>query len=67
VPPELVGIWEVTEGPMVGGTFDFSRTGNLETRVKDKGKHLTLKASVTVEDKQLFTTSRNPLRYPPSS
>jgi hypothetical protein len=61
VPPELVGTWEVTEGPMAGGTFEFSRTGTLETRVKSKGKYFTIKASVTVEDKALFTTTHEAL------
>jgi uncharacterized protein (TIGR03066 family) len=60
VPRELVGTWEVTEGPMSGGTFEFSRSGTLETRVKDKGKHFLLKASVTVKEKTLFTTTKNP-------
>jgi hypothetical protein len=59
VPPELVGIWEVTEGPAAGATFEFSRTGAFETRAKDKGSYFTLKGRATVEDKTLFTTTRH--------
>jgi uncharacterized protein (TIGR03066 family) len=60
VPPELVGTWEVTEGPMAGGTFEFSRTGALVTRVKEKGKYFTLRGDVQVEDRVLLTTTQHP-------
>jgi hypothetical protein len=59
VPPELAGKWDVEGGPLSGGTFDFSRNGNLEMRFKKLGKEITLKGSVAVEDRTLFTTTHN--------
>jgi uncharacterized protein (TIGR03066 family) len=61
VPPELVGQWDVEGGPLSGGTFDFSRNGDLEMRVKKQGKEISLKGRVVVEDKTLLTTTRNGL------
>lgn len=60
VPTALVGIWEVTEGPMAGGIFVFSRAGGLETRVKSGGKLFTLNGSASVEGNTLLTTTRHP-------
>jgi hypothetical protein len=60
LPPELVGKWEVQEGPMRGGSFLFSRDGTLEIRGEERGNTYTLKGKVAVEDKTLLTTTRNP-------
>src|SRR5262245_58878156 len=43
LPSDLVGKWMVQAGPMSGGTFEFSRNGALETRIKDGTTHYTLK------------------------
>jgi uncharacterized protein (TIGR03066 family) len=59
VPPELVGQWDVEGGPLAGGTFDFSRNGNLEMRFKKQGKEISLKGRVSVADKTLLTTTQN--------
>jgi hypothetical protein len=63
LPPELVGKWEVYDGKdMQGAIFDFSRFGSLEARLPspDPNKTNVLQGSVTVEDKKLLITTRNP-------
>ena len=61
VLPELVGTWDVEEGPLAGGVFRFSRNGNLEIRLQQKGKETQLDGHVVVDDKTLRTTTRAPL------
>jgi hypothetical protein len=61
VPPELVGTWDVEEGPLSGGTFAFSRNGNLQMHFKKQGKDIALRGRVAVEDRTLFTTTQNAL------
>jgi len=60
VPPELVGKWEVTEGPQVGATFDFYRGGTMVGRVNAGGNEAIVNASIRVEDKKIYSTTRNP-------
>jgi hypothetical protein len=60
LPPELVGKWQVKEGPMAGGAFYFSRFGTLEIHGNNQGRTYTLKARVAVADKTLLTTTQNP-------
>lgn len=62
LPAELVGKWEVTEGPQRGAIFNFSRNGTLEAHFQsaDPDKMNVMQASVTVEDKKLLVTTRNP-------
>ena len=60
VPPELVGKWTVTEGPQVGATFDFYRGGTMVGRVNSDGNEAIVNASVRVEDKKIYSTTRNP-------
>lgn len=60
IPPALVGKWEVSGGPMSGGTFDFSRNGTLEIRQRTGGSFVTLKARAAVTGKTLATTTHNP-------
>jgi hypothetical protein len=60
LPPALVGKWEVQGGPMSGGTFQFFRNGNLETRHKKDQTYSMLRASVAVEGKTLLTTTQDP-------
>jgi hypothetical protein len=37
LPAELVGKWVVEGGAQDGATFDFSRSGNLEAHLNNKG------------------------------
>jgi hypothetical protein len=60
VPSELVGKWVVTEGPQVGATFDFYRSGTMVGRVNDAGNEAIVNASIRVEDKKIYSTTRNP-------
>src|SRR5204862_8052236 len=61
VPAALVGQWEVTEGPMAGGTFAFTRDGLLAIHAEGQGKDYTVKASVAVEGKTLRMTTQDSL------
>jgi hypothetical protein len=53
VPPELVGLWEVDEGPQKRGTFEFLRDGTMEVQVTANKKHVTHKTPVTVKDRKM--------------
>jgi hypothetical protein len=57
LPPALIGKWEVQDGPMQGGTFEFARDGTLEIRVND-GKQF--KARARVDGKTLVQTTQDP-------
>jgi hypothetical protein len=59
VPPALAGLWEVSEGPRQGDTFEFFRTGTLETILNAKGKYITHRARVALKDKSLWITTPN--------
>jgi hypothetical protein len=61
IPPELVGYWEVQEGPQKGGTFEFFRNGTMEVHLQSKKKLVTHKAHVTVRDKALVMANKDPL------
>jgi hypothetical protein len=57
VPPELVGAWEVVDGPMKGGTFRFLPDGMLEIR---SGQGEFIHARVVVDGSNLSTITTNP-------
>jgi hypothetical protein len=59
VPPALVGTWEVDEGPQYGGTFVFSRTGDLVVHLKDKQTDYTIRSRAVVQGKTLRTTTQD--------
>jgi hypothetical protein len=61
LPQEMIGLWEVGEGSMKGGTFEFMPNGTMEVQVYNKKKHITHKTRVVVRDKTLFITARDPL------
>jgi hypothetical protein len=61
VPPELLGLWEIDDGPQKGGTFEFFRDGTMEVYLRAKKKAVTHKTQVTVRDKTLSMTTQNPL------
>jgi uncharacterized protein (TIGR03066 family) len=60
VPSELVGKWVVTEGPQEGATFDFHRNGTMVGRVNAGGREAIINAQVRVEDKKIYSTTKNP-------
>src|SRR5262249_25700475 len=61
VPPELVGLWEVNEGPQKGGTFEFFRDGVMEVNlVAAKKKRITHKTPVVVNDKTIQIAASGP-------
>jgi uncharacterized protein (TIGR03066 family) len=60
IPPELVGKWVVTEGPQEGATFDFHRNGTMVGKVNADGNEAIVNAQVRVEDKKIYSTTRNP-------
>jgi uncharacterized protein (TIGR03066 family) len=62
VPQELVGKWEVAEGPKEyrGAVFQFFRNGDMEGMV-DVGDYLNIiKSTIRVEGKKIFVTSKHP-------
>jgi uncharacterized protein (TIGR03066 family) len=58
VPPELVGLWEVEEGPQKRGTFEFSRDGTMEVHFTNNKKHVSHKTRVSVKDRTLSIAAR---------
>lgn len=60
VPSELVGKWVVTEGLQEGATFDFYGNGTLVGKVNAGGKEAIVNARVRVEEKKIYSTTRNP-------
>jgi uncharacterized protein (TIGR03066 family) len=60
VPTELVGKWVVEGGSQDGATFDFSRRGGLESHLNKGGNDQILEGRVTVVDKTMSITTRNP-------
>ena len=59
VPPALVGLWEIDEGPPKGSTFDFSRSGEMEF-IPNVGKQKPHRARVVVRDKTLVIMEKDP-------
>jgi hypothetical protein len=60
IPPALVGQWEVTGGPMSGGTFSFSRNGSLAIQGIDQGSTYAINSRTVVVGKTLLMTSQDP-------
>lgn len=61
IPPELVGFWEIREGPKKDGTIEFFRDGTMEAHWQAIKKPVTIKARVAVRDKKLVITSKSSL------
>jgi len=62
VPAELVGKWEITEGPKeyAEASFRFFRNGYMEGRV-NVGEHLNIiKSTIRVRGKNIIVTSKHP-------
>jgi uncharacterized protein (TIGR03066 family) len=53
VPPELVGLWEIDEGPRKRGTFEFAREGTMEVHLTSNKKHVSHKTRVAVKDRTM--------------
>jgi hypothetical protein len=62
LPSELVGRWEVSEGPQRGSIFEFFRRGVLEAHLNNPrtGMMEVMEATVALADKKLLVTTRNP-------
>lgn len=62
IPSELVGKWVVVDGPReyADATFDFHRSGAMQAIVNLQGKQGTIDATIRVEGKTIFSTSRRP-------
>ena len=58
VPAALIGVWQVKDGPMQGGTFAFTRNGTLAIRT---GQGQDMDAHIAVQGKKLLTTTRHPM------
>jgi hypothetical protein len=58
VPRELVGLWEVEEGPQKGATFEFFRNGAMEVVMRGKKGEVAHKTRVAVRDKTLRVTAK---------
>ena len=61
VPPALVGLWEVQEGPQKDSTYEFFRNGTMEVWRQSKKKDVVHKMQVTVRGRTLVTREVNPL------
>src|SRR6266540_2860089 len=59
IPPELVGTWEVTAGPLRGATLEFRQDGTSIAIMYKQGKKATTHSSAKVEGKTLFLTTRD--------
>ena len=59
VPAALVGKWVVTRGPDDGAMIDIYRNGTMITTVNKGADEATLTATIRVEDKKIFVTTRH--------
>jgi uncharacterized protein (TIGR03066 family) len=60
VPHELIGTWQVTEGPLKGATLEFRWYGTaIATHTDKQGKVEITDSKVKVEGKTIFLTSDN--------
>jgi uncharacterized protein (TIGR03066 family) len=60
VPNELVGTWQVTEGPLRGATLEFRHDGAVIATLTIKGKKEVTTQSAKVDGKKLFLTTKDP-------
>jgi uncharacterized protein (TIGR03066 family) len=59
VPPELVGTWEVTAGPLRGATLEFRQDGTAVAIMYKQGKQATTHSTAKVEGKTLSLTTKD--------
>jgi len=62
LPSELVGKWEVTQGPpeFEEAVFDFYRSGKMVGHLNDRGNLRVMNGEVRVEEKKFTITTRRP-------
>ena len=62
LPGELVGTWEVVQGPpeYKEAVFEFYRSGKMVGHLNDKGNLRVMNAVVRVEEDKLIITTRQP-------
>ncbi len=62
LPRELVGTWEVTQGPpeFKEAVFEFQRSGKMIGRLNDNGNLRIMDADVRVEGDKIHFTTRHP-------
>jgi uncharacterized protein (TIGR03066 family) len=62
LPSELVGDWEVVQGPpeYKDAVFEFYRSGKMVGRLNDRGNLRIMNAYVQVEGDKIFITTRRP-------
>ena len=59
IPPEMLGAWEVTAGPLQGATLEFRPDGTSIAIMHKQGKKATTHSTARVEGKTLFLTTRD--------
>jgi len=59
VPADLVGNWQVTEGPLRGATLEIHANGTAVASVDKQGKKLVSRSTVKVEENRLFLTTQD--------
>jgi len=62
LPKELVGKWEVVQGPpeFAEAEFQFFPTGKIIGHFNDQGNDRPMEADVRVEEGKLYITTRRP-------
>ena len=62
MPAELVGQWEVVQGPpeFKDAVFEFNRSGKMVGHLNDNGNLRVMNAEVRVEEMKLYITTRHP-------
>lgn len=63
LPSELVGKWDVVEGPPAyqEGVFEFARSGKMVGHLNDNGNLRVMHAEAQVEENKLVITTRHPV------
>jgi uncharacterized protein (TIGR03066 family) len=59
IPPELVGTWQVTAGPLRGWTLEFRRDGTAIATRYERGQKIVTDYSAKVEGKSMWLTTRD--------
>ena len=60
VPSELVGRWQVIDGPFRSMTMEFQRDGTMTGRAAINGEERELEGSASLRGNKLTTTTTNP-------
>jgi hypothetical protein len=58
VPTEMVGTWQVTEGPLQGATLELHLDGTAIAVRHERGQQVTTRSLAEVKGKRLFLTTR---------